>query len=87
MKKFLMMIAVALFLSTGVAMAEVNVNTATTAELTELPGIGAVKAQAIVDYRDANGEFANLSELTKVDGIGEATVEGLKDQATTGSTE
>jgi len=43
-----------------------------------LPGIGPVKAQAIVDYRKANGPFKSLDDLKKVNGIGDATFNKLK---------
>ncbi|MGL4828915.1 MAG: ComEA family DNA-binding protein [Vibrio sp.] len=53
----------------------VNINTASAEELaTLLKGIGIKKAQAIVDYREANGPFASIDDLTNVKGIGEATV-------------
>ncbi|WP_260258909.1 ComEA family DNA-binding protein [Vibrio intestinalis] len=53
----------------------VNVNQASAQELADLlKGIGLKKAQAIVDYRDANGPFKKPEELAKVKGIGEATV-------------
>lgn len=58
------------------AVATVNLNTADAATLQrELLGIGAVKAQAIVAYRDEHGEFASVDELLEVKGIGEATLE------------
>ena len=57
--------------------AVVNVNRAGVEELEDLPGIGPVKAQAIVDYRKAHGEFANVEELDEVDGIGEKTLEKI----------
>ena len=60
----------------------VNINTATVEELDTLPNIGAVKAQAIVDYRTANGPFATVDDLILVDGIGEKTVEQLRDYVT-----
>ena len=60
------------------AMAAVNINTATKEELNVLPGIGPVKAQAIVDYRKANGPFKSLDDLKKVNGIGDATFNKLK---------
>jgi competence protein ComEA len=59
-----------------VAVTTVNLNTADAATLQrELLGIGAVKAQAIVAYRDEHGEFASVDELLEVKGIGEATLE------------
>ncbi len=52
----------------------VNVNTASASQLQTLPGIGASKAQAIVDDRSAKGPFASCSDLQRVTGIGAATV-------------
>jgi competence protein ComEA len=60
--------------------APIDVNTANAELLTELPGIGQVKAAAIVENREANGAFENADDLSRVDGIGEATVDGLRDQ-------
>lgn len=48
--------------------------------LEALPGIGEVRAQAIIDYRYQNGPFRNISELTKVEGIGIATYEQVATQ-------
>ncbi|WP_315600243.1 ComEA family DNA-binding protein [Abiotrophia defectiva] len=58
---------------------KVNVNQADLAQLETLPGIGAKKAQAIIDYRTANGSFHSLEDLGKVKGIGSKMLEKLKD--------
>ncbi|MBO4873609.1 MAG: helix-hairpin-helix domain-containing protein [Lachnospiraceae bacterium] len=51
----------------------VNINTADSAELEKLPGIGPAKAAAIIAYRNAHGPFTEVSELMRVPGIKEAT--------------
>jgi competence protein ComEA len=54
----------------------VDVNTADAKTLArELDGVGMSKAQAIVDYRKANGPFRTAEDLTKVKGLGKKTVE------------
>ena len=58
--------------------AAVNINSASVEELTEVKGIGDVKAQRIVDYREQNGAFKTLEELTNVKGIGEGTLKKVK---------
>lgn len=60
----------------------VNINTAEQAELTTLAGIGDVKAQAIIDYREANGPFASIEDVQNVSGIGPATYANIKDHIT-----
>ncbi|MDR9825340.1 helix-hairpin-helix domain-containing protein [Vibrio sp. FNV 38] len=51
----------------------VNINTASAEELaTLLSGVGEQKAQAIVDYREKNGEFESTEQLTQVKGVGPA---------------
>jgi competence protein ComEA len=60
----------------------VNLNTATMAELDTLPGVGPVTAQAILDWRAANGSFTSVDELLEVDGIGDATLADLRDLVT-----
>jgi len=59
--------------------AVVFVNTATLEELMTLPDIGESTAQAIIDYRDANGPFTSLEDLDEVRGIGPNTLEKIKD--------
>ena len=66
------------------APAIVNINTATAAQLEDLPGIGPVLAQRIIAYRDANGPFRAVEELTKVEGIGEKKLEDILDLITVG---
>lgn len=58
---------------------KVNINTASKEELMEISGIGASTAQAIIDYRNENGEFTCLEDLKNVSGIGNATFEKIKD--------
>lgn len=59
---------------------KVSLNNATIAELMELPGIGEVKAKAIIAYREENGGFKAIEELLEVNGIGESTFNKIKDQ-------
>ncbi len=61
---------------------KVNINTAGISELTQLKGIGTVKAQAIVAYRESHGPFKKIEDITKVKGIGPATFENLKAEIT-----
>lgn len=57
----------------------VNINTATLEELQTISGIGESKAQAIIDYREENGNFQNIEDLQNVPGIGESTFNNLKE--------
>lgn len=83
MKKFYLTIFLLLFLATS-AFAKVNINTADAKELATLPGVGTVKAEAIVKYREANGKFKNINGLKEVKGIGDKVVEKIKPEATVG---
>ena len=58
---------------------KVNLNTATEAELTTLPGIGPSKAASIITYREENGGFKTVDDLKNVSGIGDKTFDKLKD--------
>jgi competence protein ComEA len=57
---------------------EININTADQEMLTQLPGIGPVTAEKIVEYRKVNGKFESVDELTNVKGIGNKTLAKLK---------
>jgi competence protein ComEA len=52
---------------------KVNINTADSWLLEALPGIGAVRARAIIEYREQYGIFRDTAEIIKVDGIGAET--------------
>lgn len=59
----------------------VNINTADAATLARaLSGVGLKKAEAIVEYREANGRFDSPEALTEVKGIGTAIVERNADK-------
>jgi competence protein ComEA len=62
----------------------IDINRASAKELEALPSIGPVTAQAIVDYRTANGPFRAVEEIVKVKGIGPATLEKIKPLITVG---
>jgi competence protein ComEA len=57
----------------------IRINTATAAELEELPGIGPVLARNIVEHRQAHGPFATPEDLLNVSGIGPSTLESIRD--------
>lgn len=52
---------------------KIDINRAEAWLLQALPGIGEVRAEAIIDYRNENNDFHNINELTKVPGIGTGT--------------
>lgn len=64
------------------AMADkLNINSATAAEIQQaMVGIGAKKAEAIVQYREKHGNFTALEQLLEVKGIGKATLEKNRDR-------
>ncbi|MCI0688039.1 MAG: ComEA family DNA-binding protein [Sporichthyaceae bacterium] len=57
-----------------------DLNAATLGQLQELPGVGPVLAQRIVDYRTANGGFRSIDQLREVTGIGDARFQELADK-------
>lgn len=61
----------------------ININTATKEQLMTLNGIGAVKAEAIIVYRQENSGFKSIDEIMQISGIGEKTFEKIKQFITT----
>jgi len=61
---------------------KVSLATATAEELDELPGVGPVTAQKILDYRAEHGPFRSVDDLDAVPGIGPTRVEQLRDLVT-----
>ena len=62
--------------------APVSLSSATVEQLDELPGVGPVTAQKIVDYRTEHGPFASVDDLDAVPGIGPTRIEQLRDLVT-----
>lgn|SRR5690606_7627453 len=58
----------------------VNINTADVDTLAQLKGVGLKKAEAIVAWREANGNFSTIEQLLEVKGIGEATLEANRER-------
>jgi competence protein ComEA len=63
----------------------IDLNTASADALATLPGIGPVKAQAIIAYREQNGRFQSIDQITEVSGIGPATYEKIRGLVTIGA--
>jgi len=55
-----------------------NLNTATPAQLQQLPGVGPAIARAIIDYRTAHGPFRRVEELLIIRGISRARLRRLR---------
>lgn len=64
--------------------APLDLNTATQADLEELPGVGPVTAGHILTWRDEHGRFSAVEELLEVSGIGERTLAQLEPLVTVG---
>ncbi len=63
---------------------KININTASSATLEGLPGIGSVLAQSIIDYRNKNGSFKSIEQIMAIDGIGEEKFNAMKDMIAVG---
>ena len=59
---------------------KVNINQASKEELMTLPGIGEVKADAIIQYRTEQGKFASIEEIKNISGIKDGVFEKMKDK-------
>lgn len=60
----------------------VNINLATAQELTALPGIGTARAEEIVSYRNAHGDFSSIEDIKNVSGIGDGIYTRIQDMIT-----
>lgn len=56
----------------------IDLNTADTATLESVPGIGKSLSQRIVAFRDKNGPFQSVDDLLKVQGVGEKSIQKLR---------
>lgn len=61
---------------------KININTADSIKLQEIPGVGPSTAQKIIDYRQNYGKFKSKEDIVNVSGIGEKTYENIKDYIT-----
>ncbi|TCT16359.1 competence protein ComEA [Natranaerovirga pectinivora] len=57
----------------------ININTASIEQLITLPGVGEVRAQTIINFRNKNGRFKSTEEIMNVDGIKEGIYNRIKD--------
>lgn len=62
--------------------AKPSLSSATAEQLDELPGVGPVTAQKILDYRAAHGPFRSVDDLDAVPGVGPTRIEQLRDLVT-----
>ena len=61
---------------------KININNADASKLQEIPGVGPVTSQSIIDYRESIGRFKSIEDIKNVSGIGEKTFEKLKEHIT-----
>lgn len=63
---------------------KVNINTADISQLLTIPGIGQTRAEAVLAYRQENGNFQSIEDIMKVSGIKNGLFEKMKDYITVG---
>jgi len=80
--KRILFIMLSMFVFSGMAMAAVNLNTATKDQLQSVDGIGPKKADAIIAYRKKNGSFKSVDDLKNVAGFGEKSVANIRSEVT-----
>ena len=62
----------------------ININTCTKEDLMTLSGIGESKAESIISYRKANGNFKSIEDIKNVDGIKDGVFNKIKDKIKVG---
>lgn len=60
----------------------ININTADFGQLQDIPGVGPVTAEKIIEYRENNGRFSDIEELKEISGIGDKTFEEMREYIT-----
>ena len=84
--KRLLLILITFFTFSGMAMAAVNLNTASKAELEAVNGVGPKTAEAIIAYREKNGPFKTVDDLKNVNGFGDKSVANMRSELTVDAT-
>jgi competence protein ComEA len=85
MKSRFLMVAASCLLWAGVALAQININTATKEELDSLKGIGEARAEAIIKYRSEHGPFKSVGELRNIPNFPDNLVDKLRGKITVGN--
>ena len=75
----LLFLGAAVFFKAATAAEPLNINSASASQIeAQLPGIGKVKAKAIVDYRSQNGPFDRAEQLLEIKGVGPHTLDRIR---------